>query len=375
MATDTARGNAQRGAPIEDLIVSAYRIPTDTPNESDGTYVWNSTTLVVVELSAGGTTGLGFTYADIATARLISEMLGGVVCGMDVFMNGKIWEALVASVRNLGRSGIASMAISAVDVAVWDLKAKLLDVSLARLLGAVRDEIAVYGSGGFTSYSIPQLQAQLAGWVQDGIGRVKMKIGRDAGADVDRVAAAREAIGPSAELFIDANGGYSVKQAMALAERFVDSDVSWFEEPVYHGDLRGLRYCRDHAPSSMEISVGEYGYQPLEFLAIVDAGAVDVLQADASRCEGITGLLVVDALCDANAMPLSTHCAPSLHVHAACAAKRVRHIEYFYDHARIEHMVFDGALTPLNGMLRPDVSRAGLGLELKRSDAERYRVA
>jgi L-alanine-DL-glutamate epimerase-like enolase superfamily enzyme len=361
--------------PVEGLAVSVYRIPTDALSESDGTYTWDSTTLVLVEARGGGIAGIGYTYADTSTARLIADVLARSVCGMDVMSTAKIWRTLVSAVRNLGRPGIASMAISAVDVAMWDLKARLLGVPLVSLLGASRDAVPVYGSGGFTSYSNDELRAQLSGWVEMGIPRVKMKIGRDANADLDRVAVARDAIGDSAELFVDANGGYERKQALAQAERFTEWRVSWFEEPVYHGDLEGLRFCRDHAPNGMEISVGEYGYEPSRFAAIVDAGAADVLQADATRCEGITGLLIVDALCEAKEMPLSTHCAPSLHAHPACAAKRVRHVEYFHDHARIEHMLFDGALTPVAGELRPDLSRPGLGLEFKRADARRYAIS
>jgi L-alanine-DL-glutamate epimerase-like enolase superfamily enzyme len=360
---------------LEALTVSTYRIPTDTPNESDGTYVWNATTLVLVRATAGGMTGIGFTYADTATARLVHDTLARVACGMDVLSTGRIWTALVGAVRNVGRTGIASMAISAIDAALWDLKAKLLDVSLVTLLGAVRDSTPVYGSGGFTSYTERELCDQLAGWVSAGIPRVKMKIGRDANADVSRVVAARSAIGAEAELFVDANGAYEPKQAVQLAERFAESRVVWFEEPVYHRDLRGLRHIREHAPPGMEISVGEYGYVPDTFASIIDAGAVDVLQADASRCEGISGLLVVDGLCEAMAIPLSTHCAPSLHAHVACAAKRVRHIEYFHDHARIEHMLFDGALTPMNGALHPDRGRPGLGIELRTADAQRFELA
>lgn len=330
--------------------------------------------MVLVEIRAADVTGIGYTYADPATAVLINDTLAGVICGQDVFANGKIWAAMVASIRNLGRPGIAAMAISAVDVALWDLKAKLLDVALVTLLGAVRDAVPVYGSGGFTSYPVPQLQAQLAGWVRDGITRVKMKIGRDAAADVLRVADAREAIGDRAELFVDANGAYPRKLALAQAERFVESRVSWFEEPVYHLDLEGLRLCRDRAPATMEISVGEYGYDPIGFARIIDAQAMDVLQADASRCEGITGLMLVDSLCEAHTLSLSTHCAPSLHAHPGCAAKRVRHVEYFHDHVRIEKMFFDGVLTPVAGALRPDVSRPGLGLEFKRTDAAQYAI-
>ncbi|HEX6535253.1 MAG TPA: enolase C-terminal domain-like protein [Gemmatimonadaceae bacterium] len=365
---------ASAGPPIEHIAVSAFRIPTDTPNESDGTLVWDATTLVVVEASAAGVRGIGYSYADVATARLVHDTLAGVVRGMDAVANGAIWKALVAAVRNLGRAGIASMAISAVDSAVWDLKSRLLDVPLVTLLGGVREAAPVYGSGGFTSYSLGELCAQLAGWVEQGIPRVKMKIGRDPAADLERVAAARSAIGDGAELFVDANGAYDRKQALAQAERFAESGVTWFEEPVYHLDLDGLRLCRDRAPAGMEISVGEYGYEPEDFVRILDAHAVDVLQADATRCEGITGLLLVDALCEAKQVPLSTHCAPSLHAHAACAAKRLRHVEYFHDHVRIEHMLFDGALVPRDGALHPDLTRPGLGLELKRADARRWAV-
>jgi L-alanine-DL-glutamate epimerase-like enolase superfamily enzyme len=367
-----AHGLSSHRVALEDLRVAVYRIPTDRANESDGTFVGSATTLVLVHVAGGGATGLGYTYADVATALLIRDPFADLVRGMDVLAIPKIWSVLVGAVRNVGRSGIASMAISAVDTALWDLKAKLLGVPLVSLLGAARDAVPVYGSGGFTSYTVKELCEQLAGWVESGIPRVKMKIGRDAPADVARVRQARAAIGDDAELFVDANGAYERKQALAQAERFAESAVTWFEEPVYHRDLAGLRFVRDRAPAGMEISVGEYGYAPDTFAAIVRAGAVDVLQADATRCEGITGLLAVDALCDATVTPLSTHCAPSLHVHAACAAKRVRHVEYFHDHVRIEHMLFDGALSPRNGALFPDLSRPGLGLELKAVDAERY---
>lgn len=360
--------------PVESIAVSAYRVPTDQPTESDGSLVWDSTTMVLVEISAGGTTGLGYTYADAAAAAVIRDTLADVVRGQDAMSNGMIWAAMVASIRNLGRPGISAMAISAVDIALWDLKARLLDVSLVTLLGAVRESVPVYGSGGFTSYSVPQLQAQLAGWVADGITRVKMKIGRDAVADISRIAAARAAIGESTELFVDANGAYPRKVALAQAERFSDSRVCWYEEPVYHLDLEGLRLCRDRAPVAMAISVGEYGYDPMDFANIIRAGACDVLQADASRCEGITGFMVADALCEAHTLPLSTHCAPSLHAHPACAGKRVRHVEYFHDHVRIEKMFFDGVLVPVAGALHPDLSRPGLGLEFKHSDAARYAI-
>jgi L-alanine-DL-glutamate epimerase-like enolase superfamily enzyme len=364
--------HAPSGATIDHLAVSAYRIPTDAPNESDGTLAWSETTLVLVELESADTTGIGYTYADAASARLIDEHLAEVVHGADPMSTAATWRNLVSRVRNIGWCGTAAMAISAIDVALWDLKARLLDLPLRSLLGACRDAAPVYGSGGFTSYSHADLCRQLAGWVESGIPRVKMKVGRDSSADRARVAAARKAIGNDAELFVDANGAYDRKLALAQAERFADQHVTWFEEPVVYWDLEGLRLCRDHVPAGMEISIGEYGYTPADFQRTLDAQAVDVLQADATRCSGITGLLIVDALCEARGIPLSTHCAPSLHAHAACALKRLRHVEYFHDHVRIEHMLFDGALTPIDGALRPDLTRPGLGLAFKRPDARRF---
>src|SRR5512142_2759025 len=149
--------------PIEQLDVSAYTVPTDSP-ESDGTYSWDKTIIVIVEAAAGGMSGLGYTYADLSTAKLIQEMLSNVVQGRDAMAVPGCWLAMVQSIRNLGRPGISSMAISAVDSALWDLKARLLDIPLVTLLGAVRESAPIYGSGGFTSYSREHLQRQLGDW-------------------------------------------------------------------------------------------------------------------------------------------------------------------------------------------------------------------
>ncbi len=361
------------GTAIGEIRVSAYRIPTDAP-ESDGTFEWDATTLVLVEATAANTTGIGFTYADTATFRLIDESLGKVVRGLDAMDVPRAWIAMVQSIRNLGRPGIASMAISGVDNALWDLKARLLEQPLVKLLGPARDALPIYGSGGFTSYSDEQLRHQLGGWVEQGIPRVKMKIGREPDRDLERVAVARAAIGDYAELFVDANGAYSRKQALEFAYAFSELNVSWFEEPVSSDDLEGLRLIRDDGPPGMDIAAGEYGYDLTYFRRMLDAGAVDVLQADATRCAGITGFLATDALCQAAHLQLSSHCGPSMHVHAGCAAKTMRHAEYFHDHVRLENMLFDGVVQPVNGALHPDLSRPGHGLEFKRVDAEKYAV-
>lgn len=358
---------------IKRLDVAAYVIPTDFP-EADGTLRWDQTTLVIVEISAGERIGLGYTYADTATALLIKDQLSKIIVGRDEMAIGTAWSEMVRVTRNLGRPGIVSMAIAAVDAALWDLKAKLLDLPLVILLGQVRDGVPVYGSGGFTSYSHEQLQKQLSAWVERGIPRVKMKVGTHPAGDLERVHRAREAIGPKTQLFVDANGAYSRKEALAFAEQFKkDAGVVWFEEPVPSDDLEGLRLIRDRAPAGMDITAGEYGYQLNYFERMLEAGAVDVLQADASRC-GTTGFIQTAALCEARLLPLSAHCAPSLHVHSGCAVGPLRHVEYFHDHVRIEQMLFDGVIVPVNGELRPDLSRPGMGIEFKRADAEKFAV-
>jgi L-alanine-DL-glutamate epimerase-like enolase superfamily enzyme len=265
------------------------------------------------------------------------------------------------------------MAIAAVDLALWDLKARVLGLPLCKLLGMARNCVPVYGSGGFTAYSLGRLEEQLAGWVERGIPRVKMKVGSVPADDPGRVRAARAAIGPNPELFVDANGAYSRKQALALAERFrSEADVGWFEEPVSSDDLAGLRMLRDRAPAGMPIAAGEYGYDAVYFRRMLEAGAVDVLQADVTRCAGITELLRVDGLCRAHGVPLSLHCGPAIHAHPGTALSQLVHLEYFHDHVRIEQLLFDGAVVARNGALFPDLERPGNGLDLKRADAERY---
>jgi L-alanine-DL-glutamate epimerase-like enolase superfamily enzyme len=359
---------------VERIDVRACTIPTDAP-EGDGTLHWDSTTIVIVEAHAAEKVGLGYTYADVSTAKLIETKLAAVVKGQPAASPRASWAAMVKATRNLGRPGIVSMSIAAVDLALWDLHARLMEVPLCSLLGMAHDHVPVYGSGGFTTYTDKRLTEQLAGWVEQGIPRVKMKIGAHPARDPGRVGAAREAIGADVELFVDANGAYQRKQALQLADIFREqASVSWFEEPVSSDDLQGLRLLRDRAPAGMAITAGEYGYDAVYFKRMLDAGAVDVLQADVTRCGGITELLRIGGLCRAHNLPLSCHCGPAIHVHPACAVGELIHLEYFHDHTRIEGMLFDGLPELRDGALWPDLDRPGNGLSLRRSDADQYSV-
>jgi L-alanine-DL-glutamate epimerase-like enolase superfamily enzyme len=279
------------------------------------------------------------------------------------------------ALRNDGRPGIGAMALSAVDTALWDLKARVLDLPLHRLLGAVRTEVPVYGSGGFTTYDEERLATELDQWAEAGFTAVKIKVGEDkgrrTGRDTARVRQVRRTMGPLVEVMVDANGAHDAKHAIGWFDEVADQGVTWFEEPVSSDDLAGLTRVRDaiHA----DVTAGEYGYSLPYFRQMLDAGAVDCLQVDVTRAGGITGLLYASGLAAGFGLDVSGHCAPQLSAHALCAVPRLRHLEYFHDHVRLEAMLFDGVLEPEDGgVLRPDRSRPGNGLELKREEAEQW---
>ncbi len=355
---------------IERTTARSYTVPTEGA-ESDGTLTWNSTTMVLVRAEGGGKTGLGYSYTDRSAATLINNKLSPLLQGLPAMDLPRLWRAMVQDCRNLGDSALTMTAVSAVDAALWDLKARILEVPLVTLLGAMRRSVPIYGSGGFTSYDLGRLTGQLAGWRDMGITRMKLKIGREPDRDPERLRAARQAVGEEAELMVDANGGYTLKQALAMAEVLKDCGVTWFEEPVHHRDLTGLRILRGSVPAGIEISSGEYGFNLDYFSRLLDAEAVDVLQADATRCSP-TVFIEAAALCRARFLPFSSHTAPALHCHLCCSLASVRHMEYFHDHVRIEQLFFDGLPEVKGGEMHPHFDRPGMGLVLKEKDAEKF---
>jgi len=363
-------------SPVTALTATAYTIPTDAP-EADGTLAWNDTTLVVAQAHCGGVTGTGWTYGSPVCAALINDLLADQVIGRSAVDVAGTADAMVKALRNVGRQGVGGQALSAVDVALWDLKARLLNIPLHRLIGAVRESVPVYGSGGFTCYDEHQLRDQLATWTDKfGVSAVKIKVGESWGTRVDRDVArmhqARDAIGSAVELFVDANGGYGRKQAVRVMNDVADADVRWFEEPVSSDDLEGLRSVR-HAVSA-DVTAGEYGYDLFYFRRMCEAGAVDCLQVDASRCGGITEWLRAAAVAASYGVDVSAHCSPHLHLHVGAATPNLRHLEWFHDHVRIELMAFDGAALPVGGQVRPDPDAPGHGLTLRATDIEKYRA-
>ena len=329
--------------------------------------------MVAVTVTAGGVSGLGWTYSSAAAAGVISDQLAEVVRGHNAFDISAGWSAMHGAVRNIGNQGLAMQAISALDIAWWDLKARLLDVGLAALFGRCRDTVPVYGSGGFTNLTEDQLQEQVAGWLAAGCRAMKIKIGERWGSnperDLRRIRQLAELAGPDVELMADANGGYSIGQARRIGHQLDEYGVTWFEEPVSSDDLAGLAELR--AQLRCDVAAGEYvadSYQAARLLPVVDC-----LQLDVTRCGGYTGWLRAAALAQAHNRQVSGHCAPALHAPVAAAVPHLRHVEWFADHARLEPMLVDGSPPVRDGALQLDDSRAGHGMTL-RPEADRWRI-
>jgi len=358
---------------LADFKISVFTVPTQADVESDGTLEWSSTTMILVELKAGNQWGLGYTYGNAGIAPCAHSLIENNVLGQNALDISFIWSRLNRAIRNDGKSGLAAMAVSAIDVALWDLKAKILNISLADLLGCFRHKIEVYGSGGFTSATYPELEQQMRDWKNQGLRRFKMKVGTHPNEDPSRVAFVRECVGPQADLMVDANEAYDATTALMLAQSFAKQEVSWFEQPLRSQDIHGMTELRTKLPLGMVLADGEYIYDSSQTLNILQNRSADVVQLDVTRCQGITGFLKSAALCEAFNIPISTHCAPSLHVALGSALPGLLHLEYFFDHVRIEQEFFDGVMPAKNGFLTADLSRPGMGMIFKEKDAERFR--
>ena len=360
---------ATRSVTIDDVTADVFTVPTEAP-EADGTLSWDATTVVTVAVRAGEVTGLGWTYSTAAAATVVRDHLAGAVRGKPVADVAAGWEAMHRACRNLGTRGLVMQAISAVDIAMWDAKARAASLPLAGLMGVVRAGVPVYGSGGFTSMSDERLAEQVRGWRAAGCRAMKIKIGESWGTRVDRdlarVGRLAELAG-GAELMVDANGGYSVGQACRVGAALDELGVVWFEEPVSSDDVRGLDAVRRAV--RCDVAAGEYVAEVYDTVQLCPV--VDCLQLDVTRCGGYTGFLRSAAVAASHNLQVSAHCAPALHLPVAAAIPNLRPIEYFADHARLEPMLFDGVGEVRDGLL---LVSAALGHGYRIADrADEYR--
>jgi len=364
---------ARDDSAITHVSTAVYRFPTPEP-EADGTFEWHATTAVAVTLEAAGLAGLGWTYSSRAAAAVVEDELQPQVLGRSALDVTDGWSAMRRAVRNVGTSGLAMQAVSAVDVAWWDLKARLLGVPLGDLLGRCRDDVPVYGSGGFTTVDDAELAEQVAGWAEAGCTAMKIKIGEsrgdEPGRDLRRIRQLRRLAPEGTQLMVDANGGYTVGEAIRMGDRLDDVGVVWFEEPVPSDDTAGLTAVREAL--ACDVAAGEYAATANDVSSLLPV--VDCLQLDATRCGGYTGWLRAAALAEGAHLQVSAHCAPSAHAVVAAAVPNMRHVEWFVDHARLEPQLLDGIPEVSGGALHPVSERPGHGMTLSEG-AEQWRVA
>lgn len=345
------------------LGTATFRFETDGP-EADGTLEWDATTVAAVTVDADGVTGLGWTYSTAAVCAIVDDHLAPAIERLDPMDVPRAAEAMRRACRNLGSRGLVAQAISAVDIGLWDLKARLLRVPLANLFGRARETVPVYGSGGFTTMDDDQLRRQVEQWAALGCTAMKIKIGESWGGaverDLDRMRTLRAMAGDDVALMADANGGYGRAQARRVGAAMDELGFVWFEEPVSSDDLEGLAAVRDAV--RCDVTAGEYAADLYEAARLCPV--VDCLQLDLTRCGGYTGWLRGAAVAAAHNLDVSAHCAPALHAPVAAAVPNFRHIEYFADHARLEPQLVEGAPPVHDGAIRP-AGTPGHGMSLR----------
>ena len=323
-----------------------------------------------------GVEGLGIGQAAPGARQVIESALKDLLLDQDPFCIEKLWSDMFRRVRGYGRKGVAFCALSAVDIGLWDLKAKALGLPLYRLLGPYTDTVPIYGSGGWTNFTTEELVAEMVAYVDQGINRVKMKVGKDFGGserkDLERVAAVREAVGEDVALYVDANNGYYAKQAVYMAKEFEAYQVGWFEEPVLADDIQGLVDIR--RAINIPVASGEHEYTRYGFKELIARGCVDIVQPDVGRVGGVTEWLKVAHMAHAFNLPVAPHAVQLVHLHLACATPNLKVVEYLNTSLETDRVWYTEFPEPRDGMWSPYPDRPGLGLELDPYAVEKWSV-
>ena len=323
-----------------------------------------------------GVEGLGVGQAAPGARQVVEATLRRILIGQDPFNIEKLWNDMFWHIRGFGRKGVAFCALSAVDTGLWDLKAKALGLPLYRLLGPYTDTVPVYGSGGWTNMSEDELVAEMVGYVEQGIARVKMKVGKDFGRsereDLQRLAAVRKAVGDDVAIYVDANNGYYAKQAIYMAKEFEQFQVGWFEEPVLADDIQGLAEIRQAI--NIPVATGEHEYTKYGFKDLIARGGADIVQPDVGRVGGVTEWMKVAHVAHAFNLPVAPHAVQLVHLHLGCATPNLKVVEHLGTALEGDAIWYTEIPEPKDGMWAPFPDRPGLGLELDPHAVEKWSV-
>lgn len=317
--------SSQKSVPhIQRVETTLCHIPLARPMVDAVHGVQRDFGLVVVRITTeDGASGMGYTYCvgrmgGTAIATLIRDNLGPLLIGEDPRRIEHLWDKLWWALHYVGRGGIAVFALSAVDVALWDLKAKLAGEPLWRLLGGYDSRVEAYGGGIDLHLSLDELLAQTQTFLDAGLNAVKIKVGRPSLAeDCERVAAVRELLGPDRKLMVDANMKWGIDEALRAVRAFEPFDVYWVEEPIVPDDIEGHR--RLETEGSIPIATGENLHTIFEFRRMIAQGNVTFPDADISNIGGITAWLKVAHLAEAYHRKVTTHGIPEMHVSCLAA--------------------------------------------------------
>jgi len=320
--------------------------------------------------------GLGMTYASPGVIDVIENSLKQELVGKDPLDIEQLWNSMYWKVRGYGRKGIAFCAISAIDIGLWDLKGKYVNLPLYKLLGAYTDSVPVYGSGGWTNFSERELIEEMTGYVADGIPRIKMKVGKDFGLsereDIERVAAVRKAVGDDVSIYIDANNGYYRKQAIYMAKEFEQFQIGWLEEPLIPDDIDGMADIS--RATSIPIATGEHEYTKYGFRDLIGRGGVDIVQPDIGRVGGVTEWMKVAHLAHSFNLPVAPHALQLAHLHVACATPNLKVVEYMNVSLEGDELWYIDFPKQKNGYWSPYPDKPGLGLELDHYSVVKYQI-
>jgi len=276
-----------------------------------------------------------------------------------------IWQEFVQYMRGIGRKGLMFGALSAIDIADWDLKGKIVDLPLYRLLGGSASEVPVYASGGWTSYNDDELVEAATTMVKKGYSMIKFKVGVEGGSnlrrDVRRVAAVREAVGKEIGIMLDANNCWDAATGVQFANRVRDLDIMWLEEPVPADDFVGLaKYKRG---TDIPLATGEHEYTKFGVRDLLINDAADIVQVDGARGGGYTEMLKIAAMTQAWNVKFAPHAMENIQAHIVSACPNAVVLERLVMFEQLTADVFKNVPTPVNGMM-PIPDLPGLGLEL-----------